>query len=813
MEKMEKDRAEEILQSLTIDQKIRLLNGVGSWNTYDADGKIPVISMSDGPHGLRHQTGEESYANINDSRKATCFPTASAIACSWNVEALEKMGAAIAKEALEEKVQLMLGCGMNIKRSPLCGRNFEYFSEDPYLSGELATAYVNGMQKEGVGACIKHFALNNQEKFRQSSSSNVDERTMREIYLSAFERAIRKAKPLSIMCSYNKINGTYASANHKLLTDILRKEWGFDGIVISDWGADIAAPESLKAGLDLAMPDSNGYLEKQIKKAFEEGSVSEEEINTACRRIINCVLKLNENMEKKVDGNIIGEPAGSSTLDFSLQHQCSYELALESAVLLKNDGFLPLAPDGRKIIVVGELAEKMHFQGGGSSHINCTSYPSALECLQKAFDVIYLPGYLSSFCKKKKKERINRDRLTDAVQQVRQLLSQNPEIPLLYFCGLEESYEGEGFDRDSLSLPESHVSLFNQLASLSKNIILVTFGGSPMDLGFAGPARSILHMYLCGEACGQAAFSLLTGQKNPSGKLAESWPLSEYIHPENSLDVNYKEGVLVGYRFYESKQLPVLYEFGFGLSYTSFEYSDLKLEKCESNDSPEASTFSDFYKLSLTLENTGKIDGSEIVQIYVKNNCDDKKLPSSNVPQRASIELAAFSKVFLKAGEKKRISLTLDRRAFSVWSTKKNSFELVAGSYEICAAASVKDLRLKESLFIEGQSLEELLPPESEYQKDIFVSRPLASRGTFTISDSLGLMAKESLFVRLLLRIINLILVLSSKSKSRDDPAVKIAIAALEENPLESLISTSGGLISEKFANMILRKVNNGKAR
>ena len=321
-------KTEEILKSLSIDEKIRLLNGVGSWNTFDAAGKIPVISMSDGPHGLRHQTAEENYANINESRRATCFPTGSAIASTWNVDALHKMGAAIADEAKADDVQIILGCGMNIKRSPLCGRNFEYFSEDPLLTGKLAASYIQGAQQNGTGTCIKHFALNNQEKYRQSSSSNVDERTMREIYLAGFERAVKEGKPASIMCSYNKINGTFASANKKLLTDILRTDWGFDGIVISDWGADIDAANSLKAGLDLAMPDSSGYLCDQIKEAFDKGNVTEAEIDVACKRIIETVLQLDEKKSK-------------GTIDFEVQHQTAFELACESAVLLKNDGFLP----------------------------------------------------------------------------------------------------------------------------------------------------------------------------------------------------------------------------------------------------------------------------------------------------------------------------------------------------------------------------------------------------------------------------------------------------------------------------------------
>ncbi len=792
-------KAEDILKSLTIDEKIRLLNGVGSWNTFDADGKIPVVSMSDGPHGLRHQTGDEQVSNINDSVLATCFPTASAIACSWNEDAVREMAKAIAREAKAQKVQIMLGCGMNIKRSPLCGRNFEYFSEDPLLTGELASSFVLGMQENGTGACIKHFALNNQEKYRQSSSSNVDERTMREIYLSGFERTVRKANPSSIMCSYNRINGTYASSNKKLLTDILRGDWGYKGFVMSDWGADIDAVKSLKAGLDLGMPDSSGYLGKQIKAAYEKGELAESEIDKACVRIINAVLELDE--KKSLDKR--------DAVDFSLQHKTAFELACESAVLLKNDGFLPLKVfevvgnvARQKIIVVGELAGKTHFQGGGSSHISTAEYPSALECLKKDFDVIYIPGYLSSFCKKSKKDKINEKLRKQAIKQLRQIMDAEPELPVLYFCGLEESYEGEGFDRENMTLPLSHLALYKDMEGLVKNLALVTYSGSPIDLQFADKAHAILQMYLCGEASGEACHALLTGKKNPSGKLAETWPKKvECGLPVNGFDIDYIEGTLVGYRWYETNNIPVQYEFGYGLSYTKFEYTDLKVEKIneESNE-----PFSDLYNVSLFVENTGDGDGSEIVQIYVKN----PEPASGSGITRSTIELRAFKKVFLKAGEKKQITMKLDNRAFSVYSTKKNSFETVAGEYKVCAASSVKDIRLTQAVTVSGEKLTDLLPPDHDDQTKVFVKHEHHKKGQFTVNDTLGEMAQYSAYIRCLLRIFETFIVLSSNSKSRDDPAVKISISGLAENPLESLISISGGLISEKLVYKMLRSAN-----
>ena len=781
---------DEILKSLSIDEKIRLLNGVGTWNTFSADGKIPVISVSDGPHGLRHQTDTEDYADINDSKVATCYPTASAIASSWNTEAMKKMSSSIAAEALAENVQIVLGCGMNIKRSPLCGRNFEYFSEDPYLSGEMAAAFVNGMQSKNVGACLKHFAMNNQEKFRQSSSSNADERTIREIYLAGFERAVRKAQPDSIMCSYNLINGTYTSANKKLLTDILRDDWGYKGIVMSDWGADIGAVNSLKAGLDLAMPDSNGYLCKQIKEAYEKGELTEEEIDKSCRKLIELALHYDSHKEEYTGGSKF------VPVDFKVQHNNAFELACESAVLLKNDGFLPLKSNPAaksKLIVVGELAEKMRFQGGGSSHINSAPYPNAVEELKKDFDVEYIPGYLSTFCKKNKKAKINKKLQKEACVKLRSLLEKDPDVPVLYFCGLEESYEGEGFDRDDLLLPESHIELYRQLVSLTKNIALVTYSGSPIDLSFAAEARAILQMYLCGEATGEAGAALITGKKNPSGRLAETWPFKvETGHPQNDLDVNYIEGTLVGYRWYETNNVPVQYPFGYGLSYTNFEYSDLKLDSHDINA----------VKVSLSVKNTGTVDGSEVVQIYVKNPESEPGIT------RSKIELRAFTKVFIKAGETKTVTLELDNRAFSVYSTKKKCFATVGGEYQICAGTNVRDLKLTADLKVEGEKISELVNPDSVEQEGVFVKHPRHKKGEFTITDSIILMSKESLYVRCVLKILTFGVVMMSNSKSKDDPAVKIGISGIEENPLESLISITGGRITEDFARKLVNAAN-----
>ena len=785
--------AEQILSDLSLEEKIRLLNGNGNWSTFSARGKIPALCMSDGPHGLRYQGRNESYSNINKSRKATCFPTASAIACGWNVSAVEKMARAIAREAKSRNVNIILGCGMNIKRSPLCGRNFEYFSEDPLLTGELAAAYVSGMQAENVGACIKHFALNNQEKFRQVSSSNADERTMREIYLAGFERAVKKSAPVSVMSSYNRINGIYASASRALLTQTLRTEWGFKGIVISDWGATIDAAESLRAGMDLGMPDSHGYFLRQIKAALRSGTVSEKDIDAACIRIIRLTLRLSTENHAPQENPV----------DYEAQHESAHELALESAVLLKNDGMLPLRKEtgGRrqKIIVVGELAERMRFQGTGSSHINTEDYPSALDFLRDDFDVVYVRGYVSSFRRKNKKEREERRLRSEAAKKISAAVKENPAIPVLYFCGLEESCEGEGFDRTDLRLPEGQTALYRELRGITDNVALVTFSGSPVDLTFAENARAILHMHLCGEACGKACHELITGIKNPSGKLAETWPIkAETGIPVSGRDVNYSEGTLVGYRWYETKNIPVQFEFGFGLSYSRFEYSDMRVEEISGEDMKARALF----RVSLAVTNAGGADGSETVQLYVKNP------PPPEPFTRAATELRAFEKVFLRAGQRKTLTFTLTERDFSVYSVKKKSFTVIGGEYGLCAAASVKDIRLTASVSVRGERLCDTVLTDEEAQEHFPAPGAAHAGERFTLTDNLDSMAQESLFVRALLKVFEMVLVLSSRHKSREDPAVKISLSAIRENPVESFISTAGGMFTERFARLIVKCAN-----
>ncbi len=797
---------------MDLKEKIRLFNGVGSWKTYTANGKIPEIVMSDGPHGLRKQESE-SYADLNKSNIATCFPTASCIASSWNKKSLTKLGQAIAAEALAENIHIMLGCGLNIKRSPLCGRNFEYFSEDPYLSGELAANYVKGMQEKGVASCIKHFACNNQEKRRQTSSSNVDLKTLHEIYLRGFEIAVKKSQPLAIMSSYNKINGLYASHNPYLLNKVLREKWGFNGIVISDWGACINAPECIKAGLDLAMPDSYGYFDMQIEKALKDKSLDEADLDTVNKRLISTAEKLHK----------MRETAEIKPVDYKAQHQLALELAEDSAVLLKNDGLLPLSlSENKEIVVIGELAEYMKFQAGGSSHITTKEYPNALSALQnQGFSVDYSKGYFSGFCKRSKAKKINAPLIEKAIETIKK--PENKNKPVLFFCGLTEAFEGEGFDRDNLELPPEQIELLEKILEITQKVIVISFSGAPVNLLPAQKAAAILQMYLCGEACGQAIADLISGKVTPSGKLAESWPVKIEDTPsynnfaQDHDNVQYEEGPLVGYRWYQAKNIPVQYPFGYGLSYTSFEYSDFSLPD---NIAEELKAF-------VTVKNTGKYDGSEIVQLYVQKQ-NNENLNDNNQNQTYR-ELRGFEKVFLKAGEEKQIEIPLDDNAFKSYSLEKEDFVQIKGDYLIEIGASVEDIKLTTSVTVDGEEANNTMcsfanATSTNAKMCSFANAKLQAKAenangtksaetfaTFSIADSLGDMAKSSWRIRLVVKILTGGLVLMNKGKSREDPAVKIAISAILENPLESLISTSGGLITYKLANKFLKWANADK--
>ena len=769
------------LEKLTKDEKIRLFNGVGNWNSYDAGGKLPSFTMSDGPHGLRKQDAvqeTEAYADINRSRLATCFPTSSCMAASWDKALLSEEGKSIAEEAQCQEVDLVLGPGTNIKRSPLCGRNFEYFSEDPYLAGTLAASYINGMQALGIGTSLKHFTCNNQEKRRQTSNSIVDEKTLSEIYLRPFEIAGRKAQPASIMVSYNKVNGEYAAASKFLLTEVLRKKWGFKGMVISDWGACIGAANCLKAGMSLAMPDSNGYFSHQLSAVYDQDSEVREKLDEANTLVVEAAKKWNGGHQQKAD---------NSKIDFVAHHKAALRFATSSAVLLKNDGALPLQAKS-KLAVIGGLAATMKFQGGGSSHINAAEYPSALESLKAlGYEIDYAEGYPTDL------GNVSEKGYAQALELAKKAAAE--KRPLLFFCGLTEEFEGEGFDRETIALPQVQTKLLDQILETGAEVIAVTFSGAPIDIYFADKVRAVLHMYLCGEACGEACAELLSGNVNPSGKLAETFPFSEKDTPcygnfgDEDDNIEYKEGSLVGYRYYEAKNIPVRYEFGFGLSYTTFTYANLEVDA-------KAGT------VSFDVTNTGNVKGREAAQVYIQKK--DAAYP----------ELRGFEKVELEPGETKRVTVTLDENAFKTYDTSKHNFAPSAGTYRICAASSVKKIQLEKEVEVSESeiagSVADSYSPDAALYDAFFTDCYYTQhhRGTFTTADNLADMAKESFAVRMILRFIIRAMLFTMKGKSKEDPSVKIAISAIEENPLESLISITNGVLSEKRMQGILRLAN-----
>lgn len=789
---------EQMLKSLTIEEKLRLLTGDGAWHTYDCNGKVPRICMTDGPHGLR-KVVEEKSGDIENSIPATCFPTASAAASSWNPEVTAAMATAIAKEAKRENVAIVLGPGTNIKRSPLCGRNFEYYSEDPFLAGKLASSFIGAMQKEGVGTSLKHFAANSQETRRMTSNSEIDERALREIYLAAFETAVKEARPTTIMCSYNRINGEFASNNRHLLTDILRDDWGYSGAVVSDWGATADVVKSFKAGLNLEMPDGHGYHTKVLAKAYKTGAITDEEINKWAGSVLKNFSELSE------------VPNDTKEVDFSAHNDLARRLEDECAVLLKNDGALPVSKD-KKLIVIGELAEHMRFQGGGSSHINATFNKNAIDSLKDAgYDVTYAQGYRND-------TDVTDTNLTKETIDTISKIYKKGQTAILFFLGLTESYEGEGYDRADINIPANQTRLLEAVNGLAdrSDIAAISFGGAPMDFSWEKNVSAILHMYLGGQAVGEAVADLVSGKANPSGKLAETMPMNirhtpahRYFAPSHD-DVEYRESIFVGYRYYETYDVPVRYPFGYGLSYTTFEYKDLKAPECFEGDD---------ISVTLTVKNTGTVAGAETVQLYI--------LPEKENFLRSSIELKGFAKVFLNPGEEKQVTIPLTARSFSVYDTDKNAFSVIGGVYTIATGASVRDLRLKTQIVVQGNKYfrdeRELFPdyfkpqPEgmeiSREQFEALYGRSLTNfsqrkRGDYDINCSFADVAGKSLAGKIFKAGVGIALKFMFPGKSKNDPSYKMVRTGLEEGNLEGLIANSGGMISKKVCDFLVLNAN-----
>lgn len=654
-----------IVKQMTLEEKAGMCSGKDFWHLKSVERLgIPEVMVSDGPHGLRKQDKEADHLGANESIKAVCFPTACATACSFDRELLETLGETLGEECQAENLSVILGPAVNIKRSPLCGRNFEYFSEDPYLASQMAAAHIKGVQSKNVGTSIKHFAANNQEHRRMSCSSEIDERTFREIYLAAFETAVKESRPDTVMCSYNKINGTFASEDHRLLTEILRDEWGFEGYVMSDWGAVNDRVKGLEAGLDLEMPASGGHTDAEIVEAVRSGELKEEVLDTAVERILNIIFKFTDNRQP---GNFNREE----------DHKLAGKIARESMVLLKNDGILPLKENGQKIAFIGKFAEKPRFQGGGSSHINSFKVTGALEAVKKYADVSYAQGY-----------DVKEDKADEAMFAEAVAAAENSDIAVI-FAGLPDAFESEGYDREHMRMPECQNRLIAEIVKVQPNTVVVLHNGSPVEMPWADDVRGILESYLCGQAVGEAQVDLLFGRANPCGKLAETIPykLSDnpsYLNfPGDGKTVEYREGVFVGYRYYDTKEMPVRYPFGYGLSYTTFAYSDLKLSAKEIKDT-------DRLTVSLKVKNTGDMAGREIVQLYVADK--------TGVVSRPEKELKNFAKVELEPGEEKTVIMELDKRSFAWYNTEISDWYAATGTYEILVGSSSRDIHLRDAV-------------------------------------------------------------------------------------------------------------------
>lgn len=746
-----------VISEMTLEEKASLCSGADFWHTKAVERVgIPAVMVSDGPHGLRKQAQQGDHLGVNDSIEAVCFPTACASAASFDRELIRQIGQGVGDACQREEVSVVLGPAVNIKRSPLCGRNFEYFSEDPYLAAEMAVGLIEGVQSLGIGTSVKHFAANNQEHRRMSSDSVVDERTMREIYLPAFEAAVRRARAWTVMCSYNRINGVYASENHEYLTDILRGEWGFDGYVVSDWGAVSDRVAGIAAGLDLEMPSSGGVNDRRIVEAVRAGKLDEKLVDLAVERILT------------INGRYLQNKKPDTKWDMEAQHSLARRLAAECMVLLKNEGgALPLR-EGRSLAVIGKFAMEPRYQGGGSSHINSFKVTGLMDALEGVERVTYAQGYDTE-----------RDEIQDRLIDEAVAAARGADVAVIV-AGLPDSFESEGYDRAHMRMPDCQNALIERVAEANPNTVVVLYNGSPVEMPWLGKVKAVIEAYLGGQAVGGATKDVLFGNVNPCGRLPESFPLKLEHNPsyltyggEEDMAV-YNEGVFVGYRYYDKKQMEVLFPFGFGLSYTSFEYRNLRV-------SAESISDTDTLTVSVDVENTGALPGKEVVQLYVGDR--------ESTVFRPVRELKGFEKVSLAPGEIKTVTFTLDKRAFAYWNTGLHDWHVETGAFIIEIGRSSRDIAL--SCAVTVQSTVKL--PEHFTLDSIFMDLMKSEKARDMLKPLLDAMMEN----------------LGAGGETRTDTA-ESAISAdmlnamLQYSPLRAILSFAAGQVSyEELESMV----------
>ena len=755
---------EKILQQMTLEDKIALCSGANFWKTkkYEKYG-IPSLFMCDGPHGLRKQEDAADMLGLNNSRPATCFPAEVTTAGSWDPDLLSEIGAAIGEEARDQGVGLVLGPGANLKRNPLCGRNFEYFSEDPYLAGKMAAGFIRGVEAQGVGTSLKHFAANSQEHRRFTSNSILDDRTLQELYLTAFEIAVKEGKPSTVMCAYPKLNGVHCSDSKPLLTDILRAEWGFDGMVVTDWGAMNDRIEGFMAGCDLSMPGGSDYMEKDVLQAVKNGALPESCVDDSARRVLKLVFRAAETLSKK------------AACDYEAHHTLAKRAAAEGAILLKNEsGILPLKR-GVKIAVIGAMARKMRYQGAGSSHINPTKLAQPLDFLP---DAVYAPGCDA------------RGDTTDTLLAEARKAALQAEIAVV-FAGLPDHHESEGFDRNDMKMPAGHLRMIEAVTSANSNTIVVLLCGSAVECPWADRVKGILYMGLPGQAGGEAIADLLYGHISPSGKLAESWPFTYEDVPSSEIygktaDALYQEGVYVGYRYYDKFGTAVRWPFGYGLSYTKFAYSDLTV---------------DGNNVSVAVKNAGAFAGAEVVQLYVRAPQDGLYRPLR--------ELKGFQKVFLQPGETQTVTFTLTDRSFAVW---QDGWKVPGGAYTVCIGGLTASIEKPgETLPIpawQGGSWYERCtgkPNQADWEAMLGCkyAPPILKKGSFTMENTVEEMKDYSLIMKIMYKATERVIAKGNGGKiDYENPNFRMQMASSAGGPLRSMM-ISGGVKGGVFPGML----------